>query len=571
MNPFHDAIRTLVASALGLPAGTAVAIATPPNPEMGDYTVAMFPFAKTLGAKPPELAQKVVAAFVPGGPIASVAAAGPFVNVRVSRAAFFAHVLGLVESGRDAWGRNADGAGKTVVIDYASPNISKHLAYHHIRSTMVGHSLARIYTANGWRSVGFNFLGDWGTTHGMLLAAWRRWGAGVDLSQDGVTKLNELYVRWRAESKKDPSIDDEARAWFKKLEDGDGEARALWSRFRQVSLDEFDRAFGKLGVKFEAVYGESYYEGRMEPVLRDLEAKGLLSVSEGATVVDLTDRKLPPCLLRKSDGATLYATRDIASAVHRYEEFRFDRALYVVAREQAVHFRQWFAVVEKAGYPFAGRLVHVVFGLVKFGGKKTSTRSGDVVLLHEVLDEAAAEIEKVIAEKNPSMTPERRSAVARDVGYGAIVFADLSKERSRDVEFDWERLLSFEGDTGPYCQYQHARIASIVRKAGVDLAHRDAAKLGTDEEWRTALLVADFPQKVRDACAKDEPSIVAGYALDLCRAFSSWYAQGNKDASLKVNCDDAATAAARLALAGAVRQTLANALFLIGLAAPEEM
>jgi arginyl-tRNA synthetase len=215
--------------------------------------------------------------------------------------------------------------------------------------------------------------------------------------------------------------------------------------------------------------------------------------------------------------------------------------------------------------------VHVVFGLVKFGGKKTSTRSGDVVLLHEVLDEAAAEIEKVIAEKNPSMTPERRSAVARDVGYGAIVFADLSKERSRDVEFDWERLLSFEGDTGPYCQYQHARIASIVRKAGVDLAHRDAAKLGTDEEWRTALLVADFPQKVRDACAKDEPSIVAGYALDLCRAFSSWYAQGNKDASLKVNCDDAATAAARLALAGAVRQTLANALFLIGLAAPEEM
>jgi len=564
----RPAIQRFVRRALELPADAEVLVGSPPDAAMGDYAVGMFPFAKTLKLAPPALAAKVVAAFAPGDGLASASAAGPFVNFRVDRAAFFKDVVARVDAD---FGTNADGAGKTVVVDYSSPNISKHLAYHHIRSTMIGHSLCRIYRANGWRAVGLNFLGDWGTTHGMLIAAWKRWGAGLDLADDGVTKLNELYVRFRAEMKTDASLDAEARAWFKKLEDGDADARALWTRFRQVSLDEFERAYSKLGVKFDHYFGESFYEGRMAPVLADLEKRGLLSVSEGATVVDLSDKKLPPCLLKKSDGATLYATRDIASAVHRFEEFRFDRALYVVDKGQSVHFRQWFAVVEKAGYPFAGRLEHVSFGQVRFGGKKTSTRAGDVVLLHEVLDEAADAIEKVVAEKNPSMSADARRVVAKQVGYGAIVFADLAKERAGDVEFDWERLLSFEGDTGPYCQYQHARIASIVRKAGVDLEGADATRLATAEEWAVALLLSEFPERVRRACEKNEPSVVATYAIDLCRAFSSWYAQGSKDAALKVNCDDVATAKARLALARCVRRTLANALFLVGLDAPEEM
>ncbi len=568
MNRTVDSIRGHVRRALGLPEDAEVVVGSPPDAAMGDYAVGMFPFAKALRAAPPALAAKVVAAFKPGDGLASATAAGPFVNFRVERAAFFADVVAAVD---EAYGHNRDGAGKTVVVDYSSPNISKHLAYHHIRSTMIGHSLCRIYRANGWRAVGLNFLGDWGTTHGMLIAAWKRWGAGVDLADDGVTKLNELYVRFRAEMKTDPSLDVEARGWFKKLEDGDAEARELWTRFRHVSLEEFERAYSKLGVKFDAVFGESFYEGRMAPVLADLEAKGLLSVSEGATVVDLSDLKLPPCLLRKSDGATLYATRDIASAVHRFEEFAFDRGLYVVDKGQGVHFKQWFAVVEKAKYPFAGRLEHVSFGQVKFGGRKTSTRAGGVVLLHEVLDAAAEEIEKVVAEKNPSMPAAKRVDVARQVGYGAIVFADLAKERAGDVEFDWDRLLSFEGDTGPYCQYQHARIASIVRKAGVDLAGADASRLATDEEWAVALLLAEFPERVRRACARNEPSVIATYAVDLCRAFSSWYAQGSKDAALKVNCEDASTAKARIALAQCVQRTLANALFLVGLEAPEEM
>ena len=579
MSTLESALRALVRDALELAPDTDVPIGTPPSPDMGDYALPMFPFAKLLRAAPPQLAQRVAAAFVAGSGLASAEAAGPYVNVRVDRTAFTRDLLARIAARGDAYGHaeapdtRPDGTQVCYVIDFSSPNISKHLAYHHIRSTMIGHALVSIHRALGRRVVGLNFLGDWGTTHGMLLAAWDLWGEpeGVDLGEDGVTRLNELYVRFRAAMKDDPALEDTARDWFARLERGDAQARERWERFRSISLAEFEEVYRRLGVTFDAYCGESFYEDRMDPVIADLESRGLATVSDGALVVDLEDRGMPPCLLRKQDGSTLYATRDIASAVHRYEEWDFDRALYVVDTGQSLHFRQWFAVVDKAGYPFAGRLEHVAFGQVRFGGRKTSTRGGNVVLLHEVLEGAAQEIDAVIAEKNPAMDAATRTAVARQVGYGAIVFADLSRERVRDVEFDMDRLLSFEGDTGPYCQYQHARIASIVRKAGVDTAGADPGLLGTDAEWQVALLLAAFPGRVRQAGDRNEPHWIAGYALDLCRAFSSWYAQGSKDAALKVNCDDPETARARLALARAVQQTLRNALDLIGLAAPEEM
>lgn len=571
MDHVADVVRRHVVSALGLPAETEVQIGFPPNPALGDYAVAMFPFAKTLRAAPPQLAARVVDAFTPGGGVASMTAAGPFVNVRVDRPAFLSALLGEVRGQGDAYGGNADGAGRTVVIDYSSPNISKHLAFHHLRSTMIGNSLCRIYAANGWRVVGFNFLGDWGTTHGMLLAAHELWGAGLDLSHDAVTQLNELYVRFRNEAKERPELNDAARTWFQRLESGDAEARALWERFREVSLSEFQRVFDKLGVSFDALFGESFYEDRMEPVLADLAAKGLLTESDGATVVDLEDEGMPPCLLRKQDGATLYATRDLASAAHRDELYHFDRALYVVDRGQSLHFRQWFAVARKAAYPWALRLVHIPFGQIRFAGKKTGTRTGNVILLDEALETARERIDEVIREKNPSMDDATRDRVARAVGYGAIVFGDLSRERERDWDFDWERLLSFEGDTGPYCQYQHARVASLVRKSGVDVAGADASLLTDDAEWKVALLLAEFPARVRKSVERDEPCVVASYVLDLCREFSSWYAQGSKDPALKVNCEDEAVARARLALAGAVAQTVRNGLALLGLESPEEM
>jgi len=576
---FTDAVRETVLCALDLPADAQVAVGTPPDPAMGDYAVPMFPFAKLLRNAPQRLAQQVADAFEPGGGLASAEAAGPFVNFRLDRGAFLADLLAEISERGASFGHSAepsvdeDGRQRTVVIDYSSPNISKHLAYHHIRSTMIGKALCCIYEALGWRVVGFNFLGDWGTTHGMLIAAWKQWGEpeGVDLSTDGVTKLNELYVRFRNEMKEDASLDGVARGWFAKLEQGDAEARELWSLFREISLAEFEEVFSRLGVRFDALYGESFYEDRMEPVLAALDSQGLTSVSDGAVVVDLEAEKMPPCLLRKQDGATLYATRDIASAVHRYEEWSFDKALYVVGKGQTLHFKQLFKVIEKAGYPFAGRMEHVAFGQIRFGGVKTSSRGGNVTLLHEVLDRAADQIEQVIAEKNPDMPAERRHAVSRQVGFGAIIFADLSRERGKDVEFDWDRLLSFEGDTGPYCQYQHARIASIVRKAAIETEGADPALLTTEAEWQVALLLSQLPEKVRHAGSRNEPHWIAGYALDLCRAFSSWYAQGSKNPELKVNCDDPETARARLALAQAVQQTLANALGLIGLAAPEEM
>jgi arginyl-tRNA synthetase len=573
MKSTHEAVRAAVRSALELPADADVQIGSPPDPAMGDYAVPMFPFAKILRNAPQRIAQQVVDAFEPAGGLASAEAAGPYVNFRADRVAFTRSLLGEIAERGDAYGHAAGPAGKTIVVDYSSPNISKHLAYHHIRSTMIGHALCNIHRALGWKVVGFNFVGDWGTTHGMLLAAWETWGEaeGVDLAEDGVTKLNELYVRFRAAMKEDPALEDVARDWFSRLEQGDALARERWTRFREISLAEFEEVYARLGVTFEAEFGESFYEDRMEPVIAGLEAKGLTSISDGALVVDLEDQKMPPCLLRKQDGATLYATRDIASAVHRYEEYAFDRAVYVVDKGQSLHFKQWFAVVDKAQYPFAGHLEHVAFGQIRFGGRKTSTRGGNVVLLHEVLQSAADEIDAVIAEKNPDMDAERRHEVARQVGYGAVVFADLSRERARDVEFDWDRLLSFEGDTGPYCQYQHARIASIIRKGGVDTAGADLSLLTTEAEWQVVLLLSELGGKIEHAGARNEPHWVAGYALDLCRAFSTWYSQGNKDASLKVNCDDAETARARLALAQAVQQTLRNALELIGLAAPEEM
>ncbi len=576
---FADSVRDLVRRALELPADAEVVVSPPRRTEMGDLAAPMFPYAKTLRSKPAELAQRVVDAFAPGDGLASVEAAGPFVNVRLDRGAFFDQVLAEVAARGAEYGHAGepdlrdDGEQSTYVIDFSSPNISKHLAYHHLRSTMIGNALCRIHRALGRRVVGLNFVGDWGTTHGMLIAAWKKWGEseGIDLSHDGVTALNELYVRFRAAMEDDPSLDADAREWFGKLERGDAEARALWSRFREISLAEFEDVYARLGVQFDAVYGESFYEDRMEPVIQELDDKGLTSMSDGALVVDLEDEKMPPCLLRKKDGATLYATRDIASVVHRFDKWGMDHALYVVDKGQSLHFKQWFAVARKAGYPFAGALEHVSFGQIRFGGGKTSSRKGNVVLLHEVLDRAAEEIEAVIAEKNSDMPAEQRQDVARQVGYGAIVFADLSRERQRDVDFDWDRLLSFEGDTGPYCQYQHARIASIVRKAGVDLAGASPEHLGTEEEWQVALHLARLPEVVGKAGDKNEPHWIASWALDLCRAFSSWYAAGSRDASLKVNCADEDVARARLALARSVQQALANALDLLGLAAPQEM
>ncbi len=569
-NPFARAAAEAVAQATGVAAGD-FTVSAPPRPELGDYAVACFPAARAAGQPPPAIAARVAAAFVPTALLASATATGPFVNFKVDRAAAFAWVADATLG--DGTALVPQTPGRTVCIDFSSPNISKHLAYHHIRSTMIGHALAELHRALGWRVVGINHLGDWGTTHGMLIAALKKWPVADE--QLDISTLNDLYVRFRAAMKDEPGLEDIARGWFKKLEAGDAEARAIWQRLRDVSWAEFASVYDELGIAFDEIRGESAYEAAMPGVITMLEGKGLTSISDGALVVVIPGEKTP-LLLKKGDGTTLYATRDLAAAQYRWETYHFDRSLYVVDRGQSLHFKQLFAVLAMAGFEWAPRCEHVPFGLVRFGGVKTGTRGGNVVLLREVFAEATEGVRARIRAANEAMTDAEVDATARMVGIGAVVFATLAPQRDRDFDFDWEKVLSTEGDSGPYLQYSHARCASILRKAGAPVALDDAtraalARLTHDGEWAVARRVLDFGDTVARAAASCEPHILAHYLLDLAGDFSRWYTLGNGDASLRVLCDDPETRRARLALTAAVRTALARGLALLGLGAPDVM
>lgn len=567
LSPFRRAAAEAVASALGVDASL-FSVGPPPDPAMGDYAVGVFPAAKQLKAAPPALAAKVAGAFQPTELLASAKAAGPYVNFTAARPALFARVFETALLGKHF---PPVGAGQTVCIDYSSPNIAKQLAYHHIRSTMIGQALCNMHRALGYDVVGINHLGDWGTTFGMLLAGAAMWGAPEPMT---IESLNALYVRFRNAAKENKALEDDARAWFKKLEDGDPAARALWQRMREVSLDEFQEVYDVLGVKFDVVRGESAFEGDMPRVIDLLAEKGLSSISEGALVVDLSELNIPPLLLKKQDGATLYATRDLAAAIWRWDNYKFARSLYVVAREQALHFQQMIAVLKKAGFDWAARIEHVPFGLVRIGGRKAGTRSGNVVLLKDVLAEAQALIVEKLRQTRSDADIDV-AEVARVVGVGAIIFANLASQREKDVDFSLEQVTNFDGDAGPYVQYAHARVASLLRRSGViattDLAAVSPAPLARDEEWALAKLLDGFADETLRAAHTDDPHVIARYLLDVCAAFSRWYTLGNQDPSLKVLVDDTATTRARLALAASTREVLRTGLGLLGIAAPDAM
>jgi arginyl-tRNA synthetase len=565
--PLHLAAAEAVAAHAGV-AATDLKVEAPPRPELGDLAVGCFAIAKAQGKSPAQVAQEIAAAFVPSGMLASATATGPFVNFRADRAATFRW---LVDGAlRSRLVPPELGTGKTICIDYSSPNISKHLAYHHIRGTTIGHALVQIFRALGHRVVGINFLGDWGTTHGMLLAAWSKWGPIEPLD---VSALNGLYVKFREAMKQNPALEQEGRAWFKRLEDGDPEARALWQRFRDVSWAEFEAVYEILGIQFEEVRGESAYEPDMPRVMKELREKGLVSTSEGAQVVELPGEKTP-ILLEKQDGTTLYATRDVAAAEYRWNTFQFARSLYVVGREQALHFRQLFKLLAKAGHEWATRCQHVPYGHIRIGGKKTATRLGNVVLMRHVFDIMQDEVRPRIAERNPEKTPAEIDATARSVGIGAVVFANLATQREKDVDFDLEKVTSTEGDSGPYLQYSHARCASIVRKAGERITSVDGIDftlLVHDAEWAVAKRLLELPDVVVRAGDAAEPHLVCHYLLQLASDFSYWYTMGNSDRSLRVINDNPSLQRARLALTAAVQATMATGLGLLGIGAPEWM
>ncbi|MBI4510714.1 MAG: arginine--tRNA ligase [Deltaproteobacteria bacterium] len=571
LSPFRRAAAAAAGTALGVDPALLV-VTTPPDPSMGDYAVGCFPAAKALRAAPAALAQKVVASFQPTDLLAEATAHGPYVNFRLHRGPLFRTLLERTISKTARPISTSAGEGKTVCIDFSSPNIAKELAYHHIRSTVIGQSLVNIYRALGYRVVGINHLGDWGTTHGMLLCACDKWGFPEPLTIAG---LNELYVRFREAMKKDPALEDQARQWFKRLEEGEPSVVATWQRFRDVSLAEFKEVYNLLGIHFEEIKGESEYQEAMPSVIQMLEQKGLTSISEGALVVDLSDQKMPPLLLRKADGTTLYATRDLAAAMYRHEKYQFVRSLYVVAREQGLHFQQLFATLKKAGLDWADRMEHVSFGLVRIGGRKSGTRSGNAVLLRDVLNEAKAEIHAKLKETSPDLPPDQADAIATVVGHGAVVFANLASQREKDVDFDWDEILSLEGDAGPYVQYAHARTASVLRRGGVadptELSGIDVAPLVREEEWNLAKLLVDLGDETARAAQSNEPHVVARYLLDVCASFSRWYTLGNQDPALKVLCADERTKMARLALTAGVREILRTGLGLLGLKAPDAM
>jgi len=562
LTPLHRAAAEAVASHAGVEASE-LKVDTPPRPELGDFAVGCFAIAKAKKANPAQVAQEIAAAFVPTDLLGSATATGPFVNFKANRAAAYRWLIGSALEGSLL--PRSLGAGKTITIDYGSPNISKHLAYHHIRGTTIGHALAQSFRALGYKVVAINFLGDWGTTHGMVLAAYELWGGGAEPTVD---LLNQLYVRFRADVK---NPEDEGRAWLKRLEQAEPVATELWKRFRAVSWAEYEEVYKILGIHYDDMNGEAFFVKGGNAAIDRLRTDGLLVESEGAQVVELEGEKTPILLLTK-DGTTLYATRDVAAAEYREATYHPTRSLYVVDRGQALHFRQLFKLLGKMGYEWAKKCQHIPYGLVKVGGKKTATRLGNVVLMRDVFKIAEDEVRDVIAQVNPTLPADVAATVARQVGIGAVIFGNLAPQRDKDIDFDLDKAVALDGDSGPYLQYSHARCASIVRKSGQSISPDvDFDHLRTDAEWAVAKRLLDYPDVVvrsTDAC---EPHVICHYLLELAGEFSRWYTQGNGDASLRVLVDDSAIRAARLSLVGAVQATLREGLSLLGIAAPEQM
>jgi arginyl-tRNA synthetase len=566
MQEFVDEIRAALAAETGVPAEE-LKVELPRDPSLGDFAFPCFLLAKALKSAPPKIAAQLapkVAARLKG---IAVEASGPYLNFRVERAALAKAILSRIAAEGERYGGSRAGAGKTIVVDFSSPNIAKPMHVGHLRSTIIGAALQRLFDFQGYRTVGINHIGDWGSQFGKLVAAIDRWGDTVDLERDPIRALLALYVRFHEEAERDPELVEAGHAAFRELESGaDGRVRKTWKRLTELSLREFDKIYARLGVTFDLVRGEAFYEPRLASTLERVEQSGVTEESEGALIVDLesVEPGMAPCLLRKTDGTTLYATRDLAAVFSRWDEFHFDRCLYVVGSDQRLHFRQLKAVLHRMRLEWEPRIEHVAFGMLRLPEGKLSTRKGQVVFLEELLDRAVELARAIIAEKNPQLAGS--TGVAEAVGIGAIVFHDLKKERVKDVVFEWEEFLSFEGETGPYVQYTHARLASILRKAadaGEDGAEPDLALL--EEAQPILLALGRFPAVIEAAAREAEPSLVSQYLLGLCRDVNRWYVAN------RVLGQEPPLTAARLALVSGVKTVLRNGLRLLGIAAPEEM
>jgi arginyl-tRNA synthetase len=562
---FTSAIAAAVSAQTDLtPSEIEGLISTPPSSEMGDYAVPCFILSKKLRKSPAAIAAELAAKIQPNERLVKIINAGPYLNFFVNKTQLISEALTQIARQSHRYGTSDVGAGKTAVIDFSHPNIAKPFGIHHLRSTVIGNALRNIYRARGYQVVGINHLGDWGTQFGKLIAAWKRWGEG-ELTEDiSIQTLLELYVRIHKEIENDPAVEDEAREWFRRLETGDEEARQLWEVCRTVSLKEFNRVYEMLGITFESVAGESFYQDKMQDTLQRLQDKGLTQISEGATIVDLQAWNMPPFIARRSDDATLYATRDLCAAEYRWDTYHFDKMLYVVDVAQTLHFQQLFKVLELMNYPWSAQCVHVIFGRMRFKEGTMRTREGNVIFLEDVLNRSIELARKLVEEKNPDLA--NKDEVAQQVGVSAVMFADFKRGRIKDFVFDWDEVLDPFGDTGPYLQYTHARFCSVLRKAGQSVETEvDFSRLPEEDTITLVKALAEFPDAIRQAAEKFEPSVLGQTLLNIADKANKFYEKhqviGSEESTFK----------ARLLLVDCTRQTLANGLRLLGMAAPDEM
>ncbi|NQJ67908.1 arginine--tRNA ligase [Streptococcus suis] len=533
----------------------------PKSSEMGDLAFPAFSLAKVERKAPQAIAADIVEKLDTTG-FEKVVATGPYVNFFLDKAAISHQVLTDVITEKEQYGQVNIGQGRNVTIDMSSPNIAKPFSVGHLRSTVIGDALANIHAKLGYNPIRINHLGDWGKQFGMLIVAYKLWGDKAAVEADPISELLKLYVRINAEAEEKPELDEEARQWFKKLEDGDPEAHELWQWFRDESLVEFNRIYDKLGVTFDSYNGEAFYNDKMDEGIQILEEKGLLQESKGAQIVDLESYNLPPALIRKTDGATLYITRDMATAMYRKRTYDFVKSIYVVGQEQINHFKQLKAVLKEMDFNWSDDMTHITFGLVTKDKKKLSTRKGNIILLEPTLDEAISRALTQIEAKNPDL--ENKEEVAHAVGVGAVKFYDLKTDRDNGYDFDLEAMVSFEGETGPYVQYAYARIQSILRKANFVPSAENDYKLADAESWDIIKHIQNFSTIVERAGDKFDPSLIAKYAINLAQAFNKYYAHTRI-------LDESPERDSRLALAYATGVVLKEALRLLGVKAPEKM
>ncbi len=537
----------------------------PPDASMGDLALPCFKLSRVLRTSPAQIARELGGGFACDGIEAE--ALNGYLNFKISDELLANETLNAVFEKGEKYGSPENGGGRTVVLDYSSPNVAKPFHIGHLGTTIIGHSLKKLHEFAGYRCVGINYLGDWGTQFGKLIVAYRKWGSKEEIEAGGIDKLVELYVRFHKEAEADESLNDEARREFAKLEKHDEENIALWQWFIKISLEEYSKTYRQLGIEFDSYKGESFYTDKMPAQIEKIREAGLLKIDDGASIVDLSEYGMPPCLILKRDGSTLYPTRDIAAAVYRKETYDFDKCIYVTSSAQSLHFAQWFKVVELMGYDWYDKLVHVPYGTVSINGEKLATRTGNVILLKDLLAQAIEKVGAITKEKNPDMDETTRNEIAEEVGVGAVIFYYLSNSRIKDINFMLEDALSYDGNTGPYVQYTYARACSVLAKAGGDrVCHEGGYKITSLEEHDLLKVLAVFPERVASAIKDYEPSVITRYILDLAASFNRFY----HNRSI-LSCDDKDVTRTRIALTAATKTVLGTAFGLICLKKPEKI